>query len=837
MTPTRTARSIRSALRPASLRGAVLRTAVALVAAGLVPAAVLAADAHSHAEAAQGNAAKSDAAVPAKAVTLKTDASAKSEGAAKSDGATHKPAAAPVPVTPTVRSAKSGPWSSPATWEGGSVPAAGARVQVQAGHRVVYDVVSDQLLKSVHVAGTLAFDPDKDTRLDVGLLLVKPGDAISETDAATTGAHPPHVPAAAAAPAGDAHAHRHGDAGHGDDAPAKAGDGAKADDLAAAGPAAGGIAGGAGTGPTLEVGTADHPVKAGVRALIRLTAYEGIDLNAGPALVASGGRVELYGAPMPRTWLKLRTTAKAGDGVVTLDAPAEGWRVGDQIVVVTTEKLSVFDKGKVIPTVRDRTQTEERTISAVDGQRITLDKPLGFDHTAEGEWRGEVANLSRNVIVESADPAGDAGKRRGHTMFHNGSAATVGYAEFRHLGKKTTLGRYPLHFHVGGDHFRGSSVVGASIWDSDNRWVTVHGTDYLVVRDCVGYRSLGHGFFLEDGTEVNNVFDRNLAVQALNADPLPEQALPFDKNDGSGFWWANSLNTFTRNVAAECDQYGYRFEAGATKEFESKLRVRQPDGSRKAVDIRTLPFVRFEDNEAHSQRRFGLNLGGVRMVARDDAYLVNADGSRGKVNPATTNIGHVDGVGPDGRHPFQVLNFKCWTTHWAYHSAAPNVSVNGLDVYDSNYGIWRSRVDGAEFRNLSLKKIASRDIFVPWGGGKDYDNEYAPSVSPKDDRPPTTVITGVERARYGQIVVRGTTADNGKVTRVTVNGVEAREVEPNFAQWEARVDVPAGGAGGEGATAPATLTAVSADAAGNVEKTPHVLALPAAAAGKTARAE
>ena len=27
---------------------------------------------------------------------------------------------------------------------------------------------------------------------------------------------------------------------------------------------------------------------------------------------------------------------------------------------------------------------------------------------------------------------------------------------------------------------RGSSVAGVSIWDSHNRWLTIHGTDYLV---------------------------------------------------------------------------------------------------------------------------------------------------------------------------------------------------------------------------------------------------------------------------------------------------------------------------------------------------------------------
>src|SRR4029077_958072 len=174
----------------------------------------------------------------------------------------------------------------------------------------------------------------------------------------------------------------------------------------------------------------------------------------------------------------------------------------------------------------------------IDGTRLTLDQPLDFKHLGTGDYRGEVANLSRNVVVESADPSG----ARGHTMYHRGSAGSISYAEFRHLGKEGVLGRYSLHFHQCGDTMRGSSVIGASIWDSHNRWLTIHGTNYLVVRDCVGYRSVGHGYFLEDGTEVYNVLDRNLAVQSFEGKKQPKQVLLDDPNDGAGFWWANSLN-------------------------------------------------------------------------------------------------------------------------------------------------------------------------------------------------------------------------------------------------------------------------------------------------------
>src|SRR5204862_3209583 len=135
---------------------------------------------------------------------------------------------------------------------------------------------------------------------------------------------------------------------------------------------------------------------------------------------------------------------------------------------------------------------------------------------------------------------------------------------------------------------------------SHNRWIAIHGTDYLLVRDCVGYQSIGHGFFLEDATEQYNVLDRNLAVQARRGKRLPKQVLPFDDNDGAGFWWANGRNTFTRNVAAECDRYGFRYEATPSSTLKLVFAVQQPDGTRQRVDIRTLPFVRFEDNEAHS---------------------------------------------------------------------------------------------------------------------------------------------------------------------------------------------------------------------------------------------
>src|SRR6516165_9960195 len=75
-----------------------------------------------------------------------------------------------------VRSTGSGLWSDATIWEGGRVPGAGARVQVRSGHAIIYDIQSDAAIRSIHIAGTLQFDPNRDTRLDVGLIKIQNGD-------------------------------------------------------------------------------------------------------------------------------------------------------------------------------------------------------------------------------------------------------------------------------------------------------------------------------------------------------------------------------------------------------------------------------------------------------------------------------------------------------------------------------------------------------------------------------------------------------------------------------------------------------------------------------------
>src|SRR5215470_12767345 len=71
-----------------------------------------------------------------------------------------------------IRSANSGPWSDVSTWRPQREPRAGDRVLIQPAHRVTYDVQGKEVIRSIAVAGTLAFAPDRNTELNVGVVTV-----------------------------------------------------------------------------------------------------------------------------------------------------------------------------------------------------------------------------------------------------------------------------------------------------------------------------------------------------------------------------------------------------------------------------------------------------------------------------------------------------------------------------------------------------------------------------------------------------------------------------------------------------------------------------------------
>jgi hypothetical protein len=555
----------------------------------------------------------------------------------------------------SIRSVVSGRWSDPGTWKPARVPRTGDRVLVSRNTSIVYDVQSDEVIRLVQVAGRMEFARDRDTELNVGVLKVQNSEACSESGFACdfTGVNL----------AGEPQAPREG-------------------------PLA-----------TLAIGTPEAPIPAEHTARIRLHYLEGMNRDDAPALVCCSARLELHGAPLSRTWVKLGQLVQAGDDTVTLAEPVSGWRVGDEVIVTGSEHGY---RGETFRRHPEDVSTEERRIMAIEGQTIRLDKPLQHKHFGEGEFRSEVANLSRNVVIESANPDGV----RGHTLYHAFSRGGISYARFSHLGKEGTLGRYAIHFHLLGDSMRGTSVRGAAIVDSHNRWITIHGTEYLVVRDCVGYQSVGHGFFLEDGTEVYNLLDRNLGVQAYRGKRLPSQVLPFDPNDGAAFWWANGRNSLTRNVSCENDEYGFRYDMQKTSSFDSVLPISMPDGATEKVDVRTIPIWNFRENEAHTEGVYGV--------------LVAANGNNQPDTSITDQrmldyVRRIDWTGPDVRHPHTLQDVKIWEVHYALRPHSPAMWLENIRIDGAAYGIYRPAFENQVYRNLHLSRVSSE----PFNRGMD----------------------------------------------------------------------------------------------------------------------
>lgn len=524
----------------------------------------------------------------------------------------------------TIQSTKNGNWSNPKTWSVNRIPRQGDRVLIRRGHQVKYDMESKEVIRLIQVVGRLHFAQDQNTLLNVAVLKVQSSEDCSESGFACDFTHVNTQGEPQTQPKGPI--------------------------------------------PSLEIGTHDSPIPAKFTARIRLHFLNGMNKDDAPAIACCSARMDIHGAPMSRTWVKLGAEVKKGDSTITMSEKVEGWRIGDEVIITGSRHNGsnrTFRAGKRRAM---EPETEVRTIVKIEGTTLTLNRPVEFPHFGTGSKRSEVANLSRNVIIESADPNGV----RGHTVYHRYSKGSISYARFAHLGKEGVLGRYPIHFHLVGDTMRGSSVTGVSIVDSHNRWVTIHGTNYLVVRDCVGYQSVGHGYFMEDGTEVYNVFDRNLGVQAYLGTRLPKQVLPFDPNDGAAFWWANARNTIVRNVTCENDRYGYRYDSQKRSNFNSVLYVEMPDGKHQHIDIRKLPTFRFEQNEAHTEGLYGLAFAGT------------------------------DGIGPDTKHPHQLTKLHLWEVHYALRAQVPTMLLEDVTIDRGVYGIYRPWFENHVYRNLRI---------------------------------------------------------------------------------------------------------------------------------------
>jgi hypothetical protein len=306
------------------------------------------------------------------------------------------------------------------------------------------------------------------------------------------------------------------------------------------------------------------------------------------------------------SWVRLTTTLKGGESSFTVDRPVPTWETGDHIVLTSTDYLMGHNEEVVIQSVA----------SSGPGSLIKLQSPVKFPHNGATynfsslpatsgpkddpngpatlpsrnlETRAAVALLTRSIMIASEGaapvltdrsedhfPVSD-GSYGGQTIMRQGFAAyQVQGVEFYHLGQAGVIGRYPVHFHMDrkvpqplvDPPFDGTYIADSSIHDSMTRFITVHATQGLMILRNVGYQSIGHGFYLEDATEINNKLYSNIGIEsragvddALNPRKAPgilaragesgAEVFPFhsDYDHPAIFWLTNGWNDLRYNVA------------------------------------------------------------------------------------------------------------------------------------------------------------------------------------------------------------------------------------------------------------------------------------------------
>ncbi|RDI96568.1 transmembrane domain-containing protein [Meiothermus sp. QL-1] len=396
----------------------------------------------------------------------------------------------------------------------------------------------------------------------------------------------------------------------------------------------------------LEVGTPQDPFRH--RAIITLTGNNPEEDQMGmgtKVLGVMGGVLELHGEPR-KGWTKLAQTAPRGATQITV-LEASGWRVGDRIVLASTDY--------------DPRQAEVRTITAISGNTLTLDRPLQFPHFGEITYgvdqRGEVGLLSRNVVVRGDESSASTGLG-GHIMAMAGSQMRLSGVELYRMGQRNRLARYPVHWHLVGDA-AGQYIRHSSIHESFNRCVTVHGTQRLEVVGNVAYDAVGHCYFLEDGAEYKNLLEGNLGLLTRRPDANrgEQPVIPTDRSPAT-FWIAHPDNIVRNNVAAGSDGIGFWYALPENPTGPSATPTIWP---------RRTPLGEFSGNVSHSSFD-GLM---VDRGPRADTLEPEATVYNPRSNPSDTQNAY-----NDNRNPPVVAEFRNFT---AYKHRGNAIWLRGLN--------------------------------------------------------------------------------------------------------------------------------------------------------------
>lgn len=275
------------------------------------------------------------------------------------------------------------------------------------------------------------------------------------------------------------------------------------------------------------------------------------------------------------------------------------WEAGDQVVITTTDYLPDHSErvtigqptGATVPlrttlewqhngtrfTILDKLGTGAQSVPGAQPSVVQNRLGLSAALTTGGvETRAAAALLTRSIrIISGGDIAGASFPLAstkysfgGHTVFRQGfEKLQIQGVEFAQLGQGGRLAHYPVHFHMARQTPANTYVKDSVVNESMTRWFVIHSTLDVTLARNVGYKSIGHGFYLEDGTETGNKFYSNIGILAraavhgrnndrdipgiLAQNDVQGDAMPYisDINHPTVFWIMNGWNDFVGNFA------------------------------------------------------------------------------------------------------------------------------------------------------------------------------------------------------------------------------------------------------------------------------------------------
>ena len=277
--------------------------------------------------------------------------------------------------------------------------------------------------------------------------------------------------------------------------------------------------------------------------------------------VSYGGTLQMFGKkgaeyqdPKPHdspglsgeSWVRLDKSVAAGGTELVLDRKVDTWEKGDWIVVTATDYIPNHSEMQQI----DNVATEN------DHTKITLKTALSYPHNGEKydltkhniphhlnkendfmkavDTRAAVALLTRSIRIVSEGAAfkqplpapDDSSTGRyfgGHVIARQGfKTFQMQGVELKQLGQGGRMAHSPVNFHMARKlpaegQPNPAFVIACSVNESMTRMYEIRGTQGVILKRNVGYKSIGHGYFLAEGTETGNILEANIGIYSRPA--------------------------------------------------------------------------------------------------------------------------------------------------------------------------------------------------------------------------------------------------------------------------------------------------------------------------------